>query len=134
MAAVLWVGGYALHEDLTSDGLRRTQAFFLLGLLIYPLFYGACAWMMFYFASLFRRRHEFLTIANDTIEIGRRSVPVGDVRSIEVRRAILGPKLLVMHRNEGPDIKLAAFVLTRPIDTVAAELNAALAHSNSTMI
>jgi hypothetical protein len=105
----------------------------VLGALIYPLFYGACAGGVFYCASLFRRRHQFLTITEDSIEIGRRSVRVGDVRSIEVRRAILGPKLLVMHRNEGPDIKLAAFVLTRPIDTVAAELNAALAHSNSTM-
>jgi|KBSMisStandDraft_5_1062788.scaffolds.fasta_scaffold887586_1 uncharacterized membrane protein len=133
MALFTLIGGYVLHEDLTNDGLTRAQAYLVLGPLIYPVFYSAVVWTVFRFALLYRRRHEFLTVGDGSIRLNRRVVPLDDVLNVEVKRNWLGLKMLRLHRNEGSDIRLLSYVLTRPVDDVVTELRANLGHSNSTM-
>jgi hypothetical protein len=115
---------YALHEDLTSDGLRRTQAFLVLGYLLYPLFYGGAAFALFRLASMFQQRRDYITIDDDTVAFGRTIVPLADIREVDVRRNWLGLEQLVVLRNQAADYRVAAYALSRPICEVATELKA----------
>jgi hypothetical protein len=45
---------YAMFEDVTADGLKRTQLFFLQRRAIYPLFYGASIFFLWKIVSLYR--------------------------------------------------------------------------------
>ena len=129
------IGVYALHEDLTSEGLKRTQIFLVLGNLTYPLFYGAIAFLLFRFTSMFRRRHDYVAFADNSISFGQRVTPLADIRQVDVGRNWLGLRELIVRRENGPDIRLKAYALSRQIDEVVSELKAVVgqAHSNSTM-
>ena len=126
LAFIVLIAGYVLHEDLTSDGLRRTQAFLVLGYFLYPLFYGGVAYLLVAFASMYRRRGAYIGLQDTAFAFGRRIVPFSDVRQVDVRRNWLGLKQLVVVRNEARDYRLAAYALSRPVDDVAADLRAAL--------
>jgi hypothetical protein len=117
---------YALHEDLTSDGLRRTQAFLVLGYLIYPLFYGGVTFVLFRLGSMFQQRRDYVSIDDDSLGFGRTTVPLADVREVDVRRNWLGIDQLVVHRKHAADYRLAGYVLSRPVTEVATEVRAAL--------
>jgi hypothetical protein len=137
---ILWIvlvglmGAYVLREDLASDGLKRTQVYLMLGYLTYPLFYGAVLFALFKFVSMFRRRADYVALGHGSIMIGQRAVQMDEIRTIEATRNWMGLKQLVVRRTEGYDIRLAAYALSRPVDEVAADLRAAMPHSNSTMI
>ena len=120
------MGAFTLGADIRGEGLKGTQAFLVLGYLLYPLFYGAIAFLLIRFASMFRRRREFLNIGDGTVAFGRTTIPFGDVREVHVGRNWLGVKQLVVLRNEGADYRLAGFALSRPVADVVADLRIAI--------
>jgi hypothetical protein len=126
IACIGLIGAYALHEDLTSDGLKRTQIYLVLGFFTYPLFYGAVLFALFKFASMFRRRIDYIALGDGSIMIGQRVVPIAEVRTIDATRNWMGLKQLVVRRTQGNDIRLAAYALSRRVEDVTADLRAGI--------
>jgi hypothetical protein len=126
IAFIALIAAYVLHEDLTSDGLKRTQIYLVLGYLTYPFFYGAVLFALFKLTSMFRRRADYIALGDGSILIGKRTVPTTDVRAIDTTRNWIGLRQLVVQRTEGNDIRLAAYALSRPVDQIVADLRAGI--------
>jgi predicted CDP-diglyceride synthetase/phosphatidate cytidylyltransferase len=115
---------YALHEDLTSDGLRRTQVFLAIGYAIYPLFYGACAFCILKLASLYRRADAFVSLNSSSLFVWDKEIPLREVSSISVKRGLF-LRWLIIAQNNGTETKVSSAALIKPVDNVAQTLKAA---------
>jgi hypothetical protein len=116
---------YAAHEDLTSDGLKRTQLFLAIGYAIYPLFYGACAFAMWKLLSLYRRADAFVTLDGSSLFVWSKEIPLHEISSISVRRGLFFLRWIVIAQSDGAETKVSSIALTRPLCDVAARLKTA---------
>jgi len=115
------LGASVLWADLNGRGLNQTQAFLILGPLIYPLFYGCCALLLAFCVLLFRRRRNFLAVTADELKFGTRIISLEDITEVQVTRPF-GVKMLVVVPRAGSVSRITGFSLTRPVSQVAADL------------
>jgi len=115
------LGASVLSADLNGRGLNQTQAFLLLGPLVYPLFYGCCALSLAFCALLFRRRRNFLTVTGDELKFGTRIIPLEEITEVRITRPF-GIKMLVVVPREGSVSRITGLSLTRPVSQVAHDL------------
>lgn len=113
--------GWMLHEDLTSDGLRKTLMFRSLGYAVYPVFYGCMAYLLYWFGRRLSRGSEYLTAANGSIAIGETVIPIEGL-TFETRRNFLGLREIAFSRDGQRVFATKAYFLARPFAEVVEEL------------
>jgi predicted CDP-diglyceride synthetase/phosphatidate cytidylyltransferase len=116
---------YAAHEDLTSEGLKRTQLFLAIGYAIYPLFYGACVFALWKLVSLYRRADAFVTLDGSSVFVWDKEIPLHEISSISVRRGLFSLRWIVIAQSDGAETKVSSIALARPVSEVVARLKAA---------
>ena len=120
------LGVVVLHGDLNGDGLTVTQLYLVLGVFIYPVFYGCVLFALAWLASALWYRNEYLRVDAASIVIGRKVVPLTDVQDVVVQRNPLGISQLIIRRNQGANIGIAGYVLSRPAAEIARRLSESL--------
>jgi hypothetical protein len=125
LVAIGAIALYAAHEDLTSDGLKRTQLFLAIGYGIYPLFYGACIFCIWKLASLYRKADAFVTLDGPSLFVWSKEIPLREISSISVKRGLFFLRWLIIAQNDGTETKLSSAALAKPVDDVAERLKAA---------
>jgi len=124
---VLWLiavtigAGLVLHDDLTGGGLRNTLMFRSIGYMVYPVFYGCVAYLLFRFGRLLSRGRDYLTAANGSITVGETVLPIEGL-SVETRRNFLGLREIVFHRDGQRVYAAKAYFLARPLGEVIEDL------------
>lgn len=117
---------YGADQDLTtSDGLKRTQLFLVLGYAAYPLFYGGCAFSIWKMASLYRRADTLLTMDSSNLFVWGKEIPLREISSVSVERGPLFSRQLVIARKDGTQRRISSVALASPIYEVADRLKAA---------
>jgi hypothetical protein len=129
LVGVVVLGAYVAHEDLTSDGLRRTQSYLLVGNLIYPLFYGACLFVSWKLITLYRDADSFVCIDGPNLLVWSKEIPLREISSISVKRGFLFLQSLAIKLNDGTETKISSLALARPILEAASRIKAAAALS-----
>lgn len=128
VACLIFVGAlalYTMHEDLTSDGLRRTQLFLAIGYGIYPLFYGACLFSLWKLVTRYRHADTFVTLDGPSLFVWGKEIPLRDISSITVRPGRFFLRWLVIARDDGSETKVSSVALAKPICEVAAQIKTA---------
>ena len=116
---------YAAHEDFTSDGLKRTQLFLVIGYAIYPLFYGACVFLLWKLMSSYRRADTFVTLDASNLFVWNKEIPLREISSIRVTRGLFFLRSIVITQSHGAMTKVSSIALARPLPDVAARLKVA---------
>ena len=127
LLVTLLLGLYAVHEDLTSDGLRRTQAYLLLGNFIYPLFYGGCLFLAWKLITLFRNADSFVRLDGPNLLVWSKKIPLGEISSVSVRRGLFFLQWIMIELKDGTEAKISSVALARPVSEVASRIRAAAA-------
>jgi hypothetical protein len=127
LVGVTLLGIYVAHEDLTSDGLSRTQAYLLVGDLIYPLFYGALFFAVWKLLTLYRDADAFVCVDGANLLVWSKEIPLRDISSVSVTRGFLFLQTLSIKRNDGTETKVSSLALARPVCEAASRIKAAAA-------
>ncbi len=125
LGGILFLAFYAAHEDLTSEGLRRTQAFLLLGYALYPLFYGACLFLAWKLITMLRHADSFVSIDGSNVLVWTKEIPLREISSVSLQPAFPFVDRLVIRLNDGTETKLNSLALDRPASEVASRIKAA---------
>lgn len=118
-----------MYADLNGKGLAGSMYYAVLGVMIYPIFYGSMAYGIYGLVKLIRNRRVFASITPDRIILGQRELPISEISSIQTTRNLFGFKMLTVRQGDGRKFSLLAAIFTRPIEDVANELNQALAQT-----
>jgi hypothetical protein len=116
------IAAYVLRADIGGEGIKTTLLFKSMGILAFPVFYGCVIVAVVLFVRMFSFKKEWLTISGAVITVGNRQIPLEAVRDVEVRRNWIGLRELVFHRADGPDFATKAYLLSRPVAEVLAEM------------
>jgi hypothetical protein len=130
MIGVAAAGIVALYLDFTSDGLRGTLMFRSIGYMVYPLFYGGVAYLLYRYGSHLTNGGAYLTASANSITVGGKTFASKDLQ-FSVRRNWLGLREIEFLRRGRREFAVKAYYLARPAAEVIAELNRALAGSEA---
>lgn len=125
LAAVLVLMMYAAQQDLTSDGLRRTQAFLVCGYAIYPLFYGACLFLTWKLVGMLQRADSFMAIDGQNLLVWTKKIPLQDISFVSVQPVVPFIDRLIIRLNDGTERKISSVALVRPASEVASRIKSA---------
>lgn len=129
VALLTLVSALTMYADLNGKGLAGSMYYAVLGVMIYPIFYGSMAYGIYGLVKLIRNRRVFASITPDRIILGQRELPISEISSIQTTRNLFGFKMLTVRQGDGRKFSLLAAIFTRPIEDVANELNQALAQT-----
>ena len=119
-------GAYMLYEDTQGRGLNQTTYYRVLGLAIYPVFYGAAAFVLIKLASLLWHRNDYLRVDGRSLVMGSKVMPFTDVRDIVLRTNYLGLTRVAIICHEGRDAEVMGYMLSQPTGPTIAALREAL--------
>jgi hypothetical protein len=109
--------------------LRRTQAYLLVGNLIYPLFYGACLFAVWKLITLYRDADSFVSIDGPNLLVWSKEIPLREISSVSVERGFLFFQSLSIKLSDGTETKVSSLALARPVLEAASRIKAAAAVS-----
>lgn len=124
LTIVAFIALYAAFKDLTSEGLKGTQIFLVLGYAIYPLFYGTCLFVLWKLTSLYRQADTFLSMDTSNLFIWGEDIPLKEISSVTVQPSALFSRLVIATKD-GTETKISSAALARPICDVADQVKAA---------
>ena len=119
-------GAYMLYEDAQGRGLNQTTFYRLLGAAIYPVFYGALAYVLVKLGSMLRHRNDYLRVDAHSLAVGGKVMPFTDVRDVVLRTNYLGLTRVAIVCDEGRDAEVMGYMLSQPTGPTIATLREAL--------
>ena len=125
LVGVFVLGFSVAHADLTSDGLKRTQAYLLVGNFIYPLFYGACLFLVWKLIALYRSAESFVCVDGPNLLVWNKEIPLREISSVSIKPGFLFLRSLAITMNDGTERKISSLALARPVAEVASCVKAA---------
>jgi hypothetical protein len=125
------LGAYMLNEDACGRGLSETMYYRALGVAVYPMFYGSLAFALAKLGSMLWHRHDYLKIDGHSLVVGRKVVPLADVKEVVLRTSFLGLSRVAFVCDEGKDVEVMGYVLSQPTGPTIAKLREALPLSRS---
>ena len=124
---VLWLIAVAigaavmLYNDLAGNGLRKTQMYLAIGYMVYPVFYGCVAYLLWKFGRLLSIGSDYMTAANGTLTIGETVLPIKGI-AFDIRRNFLGLREIVFYRDGQRIYAAKTYFMARPFSEVVEDL------------
>lgn len=119
-------GAYMLYEDAHGRGLHQTMFYPLLGVAIYPVFYGAVAFLLVKLASMLWHRADYLRVDGHSLAMGGKVMPFTSVRDVVLRTNYLGLTRVAIVCDEGRKAEVMGYMLSQPTGPTIATLREAL--------
>jgi len=119
------LGFAALYTDFTSDGLRGTQMFRAIGYMVYPVFYGSVALLLYRFGSHLANGDAYLTASANSITVGGKTIPLEGLQ-VSIVRNWLDLREIEFRCHGQRRFAVKAYYLAQPYSEVVTELNRAL--------
>jgi hypothetical protein len=119
-------GALTLYDDAQGRGLNQTMYYREVGVAIYPIYYGLLALLLTNYVSMLWHRNDYLRVDEHSLAVGRKVIPLTDVKEVVLRTNFLGLSRVAVVREEGKDVEVMGYFLSQPTGPTIARLRAAL--------